>query len=193
MAYIFEYIRTIVGKDYFTRKLHDNEAGIFYDLGSGTGKAVIAMALFCPLKKLVGIEALKGLWDLSMRSRFAYYKHISDKFMKFNDIFSIERTNEIDFYNGDFLRQRWTDAAIVFANSTCFSSALMDKIGIKAMFECKVECILITISKKLQNLNEDWECFPEFNRVMSWGLGTVFIYIRRKITINKGEHKLVDY
>ena len=193
MAYIFEYIRTIVGKDYFTRKLHDNEAGIFYDLGSGTGKAVIAMALFCPLKKLVGIEALKGLWDLSMRSRFAYYKHISDKFMKFNDIFSIERTNEIDFYNGDFLRQRWTDAAIVFANSTCFSSALMDKIGIKAMFECKVECILITISKKLQHLNEDWECFPEFKRVMSWGLGTVFIYIRRKITINKGEHKLVDY
>ena len=193
MAYIFEYIRTIAGKDYFNRKLHDNEAGIFYDLGSGTGKAVIAMALYCKLKKLVGIEALKGLWDLSMRSRFAYYKHISDKFMKFNDIFSIERTNEIDFYNGDFLRQRWTDAAIVFANSTCFSSALMDKIGIKAMFECKVECILITISKKLQNLNEDWECFPEFKRVMSWGLGTVFIYIRRKITINKGEHKLVDY
>ena len=98
MAYIFEYIRSIVGKDYFIQKLHDNEAGIFYDLGSGTGKAVIAMALCCPFKKLVGFELLKGLWDLSMRSRFAYYKHISDKFMKFNDIFSIERTNEIDFY-----------------------------------------------------------------------------------------------
>ena len=192
MAYIFEYIRSIVGKNYFIKKLHDNEAGIFYDLGSGTGKAVIAMAIFCPFKKLVGIEALKGLWDLSMRSRFAYYQTISDKFVKFRDLFSIEKTNELDFYNGDFMRQRWVDAAIIFANSTCFSDDLMDRIGIKAMFECKVECILVTISKKIKNFNDDWECFHDFKRVMSWGLGTIFVYIRRKITINKGEHKLID-
>ncbi len=192
MAFIFEYIRSIVGKDYFTQKLHDNEAGIFYDLGSGTGKAIIAMSLFCPFKKLVGIELLKGLWDLSMRSRFAYYKNISDKFMKFNDLLSIEKTNEIEFYNGDFLRQKWTDAAIVFANSTCFSDDLMYKIGIKAMFECKVDCILITISKKIKNFNNDWECKEDFKRIMSWGLGSIFIYIRRKVTVNKGEYKLID-
>ena len=107
--------------------------------------------------------------------------------MKFNDLFSIERTNEIDFYNGDFMRQRWTDAAIVFANSTCFSDHLMDKIGIKAMFECKVECILVTISKKLKNLNEDWECFDEFKRNMSWGLASIFIYIRRKVDNNDSQ------
>ena len=192
MAYIFEYIRSIVGKDYFIQKLHDNEAGIFYDLGSGTGKAVIAMALCCPFKKLVGFELLKGLWDLSMRSRFAYYKNISEKFIKFNELFCLDKSNEIDFYNGDFLRQKWTDAAIIFANSTCFSDDLMYKIGIKAMFECKVECILITISKKLKNLNDDWEFYPDFKRVMSWGLGSIFVYIRRKITINKGERKLID-
>ena len=193
MGYIFEYILSIVGKDYFIKKLHDNEAGIFYDLGSGTGKAVIAMSLFCPLKKLVGIEILKGLWDLSMRSRFAYYKTISDKFIKFQDLFNIERTNEIEFYNGDFLRQKWTDAAIIFANSTCFSMDLMDKIGIKAMNECKENCILITVSKKINNLNNnDWKIYEDFKRNMSWGLASIFVYIRKKITINKGERKLIE-
>ena len=192
MGYIFEYILSIVGKDFFIKKLHDNEAGIFYDLGSGTGKAVISMSLFCPFKKLVGIEILRGLWDLSMRSRFAYYKNISDNFIKYPQLFNFERINEIEFYNGDFLRQKWTEAAMIFANSTCFSDDLMDKIGIKAMNECKEECIMITVSKKIQNLNSDWESYEEFKRMMSWGLGTIFIYIRKKITINKGEHNLIE-
>lgn len=184
MAYIYEYL-----KHFYPSSINK---GLFYDLGSGTGKAVIAMALCCPFKKLVGFELLKGLWDLSMRSRFAYYKNISEKYIKFNELFSLDKTNEIDFYNGDFLRQKWTDAAIVFANSTCFSDDLMFNIGIKAMFECKIDCILITISKKLKNLNDDWEFYDDFKRYMSWGLASIFIYIRRKITINKGERKLID-
>jgi len=52
--------------------------------------------------------------------------------------------------------------------------------------------VLITISKKLKNLNDDWECKEDFKRMMSWGLGSVYIYIRRKITVIKGEHKLID-
>ena len=56
MAYIFEYLRNWLGKDFFDRKFKEENGGVFYDLGSGTGKAVIAMALFCPFKKLIGIE-----------------------------------------------------------------------------------------------------------------------------------------
>ena len=150
MAYIFEYISSIVGKNYFIKKLHDNEAGIFYDLGSGTGKAVIAMALFCPFKKLVGIEALKGLWDLSMRSRFAYYQTISDKFVKFRDLFSIEKTNELDFYNGDFMRQRWVDAAIIFAES--FSAAATPSFLILSINSCNCTSITYLFSLYLKTL-----------------------------------------
>ena len=192
MAYIFEYLRDWLGKEFFDRKFKEEESGIFYDLGSGTGKAVIAMSLFCPFKKLIGIEYLQGLWDLSVRSKAAYDKTIFDKHLKYSAIFTIENTNKIEFYNGDFLRQKWNEALIIFANSTCFSPYLMEKVGIKAMIECKAETILITISKKLNNLNDDWECRNPFKRLMTWGVASIYIYIRRKVTINKGEIKLFD-
>ena len=149
-------------------------------MGSGTGKAIIAMSLFCPFKKLIGIEYLEGLWNLSMRSKIFYEKTITDKFIKFNGLFTMEETNKIDFYNGDFLRQKWNDAFIIFANSTCFTQDLMDKIGIKAKKECQTDTIIITITKKLTNLNEDWEFKDGFKRLMSWGVGSIFIYIKKK-------------
>ena len=187
MAYIFEYIRNWLGKDFFMRKFRDGEGGIFYDLGSGTGKAVIAMSLFAPFKKLVGFELLEGLWNLSIKSKIFYDKTITDKFMKYNALFNIDGTNKIEFYNGDFMRQKWNNGMIIFANSTCFSNDLMDKIGIKANAECEVDSIVITISKKINNLNNDWECKNVFKRLMSWGIGSIYIYIRKKITIKKDE------
>lgn len=187
MAYIFEYIRSWLGKDFFLRRFRNGEGGIFYDLGSGTGKAIIAMSLFGPFRKLIGIEYLEGLWNLSMRSKIFYEKTITDKFIKFNGLFTIENSNIIDFYKGDFLRIKWNEASIIFANSTCFTQDLMDKIGNKAKIECQVDTIIITISKKLTNLNDDWEAKTGFKRLMSWGVGTIYIYIRRKVTINKGE------
>lgn len=187
MAYIFEYIRSWLGKDFFIKKFRDGEGGIFYDLGSGTGKAVIAMSLFAPFKKLIGFEYLEGLWNLSLRSKIFYDKTITDKFIKYNALFTIDGTNKIEFYNCDFFRQKWNDGFIIFVNSTCFSNDLMEKIGIKAMIECEVDTIVITISKKLSNLNDDWECKNVFKRVMSWGVGSIYIYIRKKVTIKKND------
>lgn len=39
--------------------------GVFYDLGSGTGRAVIAATYLHDFEKLVGIEILTGLTDAS--------------------------------------------------------------------------------------------------------------------------------
>lgn len=189
MAYIFEYLRNWLGKDFFLRKYRDGDGGIFYDLGSGTGKAIIAMSLLCPFKKLIGIELMRGLWNLSMRSKICYDKTISDKFIKFNALFTIESSNAIEFYNGDFLRQKWKDASIIFINSTCFTTDLMEKIGNKAKIECHIDTIIITISKKINNLDSDWETQNGFRRVMSWGIGSIYIYLRRKYTNNKSEKK----
>jgi len=187
MAYIFEYLRNWLGKDFFLRRFRDGEGGIFYDLGSGTGKAIIAMSLFCPFKKLIGIELLEGLWNLSMRSKICYDKTITNKFIKFNALFTIQESNIIEFYNGDFLRQKWNDASIIFVNSTCFTPDLMEKIGNKAKLECHVDTVVITITKKINNFDSDWECKDGFKRLMSWGVGSIYIYIRRSFTINKGE------
>ena len=49
MAYIYEYINY-----YFKNSINE---GIFYDLGSGTGKPVIAMSLMHKFKKLIGMSS----------------------------------------------------------------------------------------------------------------------------------------
>ena len=63
----------------------------------------------------------------------------------------------------------------------------MEKIGNKAKLECHVDTVVITITKKINNFDSDWECKDGFKRLMSWGVGSIYIYIRRSFTINKGE------
>ena len=57
MAYLYEYIK----------HLYPNtiKEGLFYDLGSGTGKAVLAMSLMHKFKRCLGIEYLENLFKLS--------------------------------------------------------------------------------------------------------------------------------
>ena len=55
----------------------------------------------------------------------------------------------------------------------------MDKITIKAKKECKVDTIIITISKKLTTLNDDWERKDGFKRLMSWRVGNLYLYKKK--------------
>ena len=81
-------------------------------------------------------------------------------------------------YNDDFLKHDWSEASILFANSTCFSSELMLKLSQKAE-TLKKGTIFITFTKRLPELSENWVIMPGFRRVMSWGIAT--IYVHRKI------------
>eukprot|EP00903_Cladosiphon_okamuranus_P013695 g12752.t1 len=49
--------------------------GTFYDIGSGTGKPVIAAAILHPFHRVVGIEILEGLYSTSVELlKAAYFK-----------------------------------------------------------------------------------------------------------------------
>ena len=56
----------------------------------------------------------------------------------------------------------------------------MTKIAIKANNEFREGTIIITFTKKLTALNNQWQHYQSFKRLMSWGIATIFIY-RRKI------------
>ena len=114
MAYIYEFI-----KNYYNNSIIDD--GIFFDLGSGTGKAVIAMSLMHKFKKLLGIEYLENLIKLSQESKQNYDNTINDLFVKNKELLSFDSPNIIDFVQGDFLKQNWENATIIFANSTSFT------------------------------------------------------------------------
>lgn len=172
MAYIYEFI-----KHYYNNSIIDD--GIFFDLGSGTGKAVIAMSLMHKFKKLQGIEYLENLIKLSQESKQNYDNTINDLFVKNKELFSFDNPNIIDFVQGDFLKQNWKNATIIFANSTCFSAELINSIAVKANKECKKGTIIITFTKKLNKLNSDWETKEGFRRLMTWGIATIYVHKRK--------------
>jgi hypothetical protein len=95
--------------------------GIFYDLGSGTGKAVIAAAMNHNFSACYGIEILESLYDSSVvvKEQWDKTQHIT----------------HVDFFFGSFLDMNvkdWTDGDVVFANSTCYNNDLMTKLSLIA-------------------------------------------------------------
>jgi len=171
MAYIFEYIIHEFGGS-----IRD---GNFYDLGSGTGKPVLAMSLIYHFKKLIGIEFLENLFKLSLGVKQNYDKTIENKFENYKQLFSFETPNQIEFLQGDFLKHSWEDTSIIFANSTCFTETMMKNIANKANKECKTGTIIITFTKRLTSLSIDWELRDGFRRLMTWGIATIYIHRRK--------------
>lgn len=95
--------------------------GIFYDLGSGTGKNVIAAAVLADFKACFGIELLKGLHDFAMINKCSWDSNV---LMEYKPV--------IDFVHGSILDlsvHNWTDGDIVFANSHCFDVAMIKKLS----------------------------------------------------------------
>ena len=141
--------------------------GIFYDIGSGTGKPALAAALLHDFDQVNGIEILDGLYRISLEIQGVWEKKIvpllSDK----------KAQTKIKFTRGDATLIDWSDATCVFANSTCFDDALMKSLAKKAD-ECKVGTFCITFTRKLPS--EKWEVLEHESHPMSWGHATVFIH-----------------
>ncbi len=147
------------------------KGGKFYDLGSGTGKPVFAAALLHDFEKVTGIEILSGLHKTSLELLEKYKKDFKETMTEAKDKMKIE------FVCGDFTKLDWTDASLLFANSTCYDGALMNELA-EAAKNCKVGTFMITFTKKLPS--PLWQVL-EFQRYQqSWGEATV--YIQKKMT-----------
>ena len=141
MSYIIEYLK----------HSFDLQPGNFYDLGSGSGKGVLAASLIYPFDKCIGIEFLNGLNEIGIDM-------IKNKKL-FDNIKQIPKC-----INGDFLKQKLDNVSLILANSTCFTSELMTSLREKVEKECKKGSIVITFSKQLSGLSSEWEIQPGFRR-----------------------------
>ena len=79
MGIILEKIKKRYGKPYVgtsgsTGVLQQSHGGIFYDLGSGSGKAIIAATVLHNFESCCGIELLEGLYSMSLDLNSAYGK-----------------------------------------------------------------------------------------------------------------------
>lgn len=143
--------------------------GVFWDLGSGTGKAVFAAALSANFEACCGIELLDSLHAVS-----------TDLLDRWERV-AVPRLPEdcapgpVRFLHGDILalKSEWTRGDVIFANSTCFDERLMVALA-EAAEACQVGSFFITTTKRLPS--HKWSIVEAELMVMSWGGATVFIH-----------------
>lgn len=150
------------------RKINPPPGGVFYDLGSGTGKAVFAARLTQDFARCCGVEILHGLHS-EARSVLGRYNE------GFRHYLCSGQSQQVDLYEGSLLEFDWSDGDLVFANSTCFDDGLMSDMAEKAR-ELKPGAFFVTFTKGLDS--PYFEVLERKRYRMSWGPATVFIHRR---------------
>lgn len=101
------------------------EGEVFYDLGSGTGKATLLAALTFPFSRSVGIELLPGLGDAARQVLTQFDAEVRPQLPP------EYQQRKIEFIDGDFLEADLSQADIVFAHGTCYPHHLIGQLGAK--------------------------------------------------------------
>jgi len=144
---------------------------IFLDLGSGIGKAVIAMSLFDKFKKCIGVEIMENLY---FKSEIVKEK-LDIEYLFKNNL----KISEIDFLFDDILNLDFSNYDVIFANSTCWTKEFINSLFPKICQLKKGAYFINTDQVFYPNLsNEIWEKKEKFKTQMSWG--DSFIYAIRK-------------
>ncbi|HHF7366270.1 TPA: hypothetical protein ACPSKY_001375 [Legionella bozemanae] len=143
-----------------------NKNTVFYDLGSGTGKAVLACGMVFPICKSIGIELFPELYldSCKRRDQLAAMKNYA------------EQTKKIQFILGDFLKVNLDDATLVFINSTAFFGPTWEKLCAKLDHLPHLNTV-ITTSKTLSSTH-----FTVTTRTkveMSWGVVFAYVHTRK--------------
>lgn len=146
-----------------------DENTVFYDLGSGIGKAVLAAAMVFELKSSCGIELFTPLHQAAQQCL---------EQLRITPGYEI-KSARIDFHQGDIWQADFKDATLVFVNGTAFFAERWQALSLH-IAQVASNTLVISTSKAL-------DC-KEFNLVaikplpMSWGV--VNAYIQRKNPIS---------
>lgn len=146
------------------RKISPPPGGVFYDLGSGTGKAVMVARLTQDFERCEGIEILKSLHEQGAKIVDRYNKYFKNKLClgqkqeakvtevdsQFTFFFHFIFLTFTYFSQGSLLEFDWSDGDVVFANSTCFDDDLMRQLGEQAE-RLKPGSIVVTFTKGINN------------------------------------------
>lgn len=145
---------------------------IFYDLGSGTGKAVFTAAFFFDFSKSFGVELLPPLYTKSNqtlnKATLMFENFTSDAETRY-----FKKVATIQFINDSFLDYDFSDASIIYVAATCFSEPIWKSL-VNKMANLKPGSRIIVATKNI--LHENFELVYKGIELMSWGLCPVTIY-----------------
>lgn len=141
---------------------------VFLDAGAGVGRPVAVAALLLPVVAAHGYESIKSL-VASGQEPMARTREV---------LSSLGRTCEVLLEERDFTAISWKPYGLVFANSTCYDDALMERIGVRAV-DLQLGAVLITFTQPVGpqapwlKLHGEGTCMT-----MSWGHATVYVHER---------------
>lgn len=136
----------------------------FYDLGSGTGKAVLASALVFEWEAYCGIELFEAIHQSALTqqhqlSQMAGYEN---------------RARKIQFHNANFLEADFSQASLIFINATALWGPTWDALN-QRLEETASKATVITTSKKL--ISPVFTVYRTTRVMMSWGVVIAYIQI----------------
>ena len=176
--------------------------GVFVDVGSGAGKAVVAAMqapasfsllqlapaaacerltprcaaasrrLLHEFSTVVGIELLEGLHKLSLQVLDRWHE-VKDE----AEVSDATKQTVVNMVNADFLEYDWNNADVVFANSTCYDERLMKQLA-EQCEKLKAGVFVITFTRRLPS--KHFEVLEHERHLMSWGEATVYIQQRKE-------------
>lgn len=150
---------------------------VFYDLGSGTGKAVLACAMVFDVQKSIGIE----LFTLLHKTAVKQCKRLQSlpEYAR--------QAEKIFFINNNFLHEDFADATLIFINAVAFIGETWVMLNQRL---ARIACpTVITIGKKL--LTDAFVMTKTTTVTMSWGLVTAYIQQRKNLLqLNPANHRI---
>jgi SAM-dependent methyltransferase len=136
----------------------------FYDVGSGSGRGVFLSTLLHDFKRCSGIEILNGLYTASTEVLKKYNSEFAPK-----DAKGQITGPEVTLHHSDFRLIDFSDADLIFANSTCFDEQLMNDLA-RACERLKQGAFVITLTKGLNSTH--FQVMESKQYPMSWGMAT---------------------
>lgn len=129
---------------------------VWYDLGCGTGKVIMQVALDSPIKKAVGIELSP--------TRAARSQLIKDRLAKEG---LLPKDKVVEFRSQNMLDADLDDATAVYMCSTCYPTGLMEQITQKLAQVPAANKLRIITLKKLPD-TDAFELTKEYRLPMTW-------------------------
>lgn len=141
-----------------------NAHSVFYDLGSGVGKAVVTCAMVFEVHKSIGIELFAPLHQaaISVKNALAALPEYHEK------------AHNIHLIHANFLTIDLHEATHLFINATAFFGETWQALN-KQLETQAQQATIITTSKPL--CSKKFKILKKTTVLMSWGAVTAFIQI----------------
>jgi len=145
--------------------------GVFYDLGSGSGRTLLLAALISGFGRVVGVELLEELHTMAQAAVARFDRDHREQLV------SPQRDVRIELRLGDLREVDLGDADVVYVHCTCFQTDLMRDLARQVEATLRPGAYVLTTTKMISAPSLDF--VKAMSAEMDWGPTSMFISRRR--------------